>query len=89
VADRCSGVRIDCTPTLVTMITATAIVHRRVRPALPLPPDELRAPCACPASAPSPMATSAATPCPTIVPPRLSGPASPRGVTTPDSDDPG
>ncbi len=40
-------------------------------------PHGLQVPCACSASAPSPMATSAVTPCPTAMQPSLHDPASP------------
>ena len=76
-AERCSSEHIDRTPALVTtmMTTAMAIMRRRVRRPMPcgtsLPPDALRAQCACSASAPPPMATSATTPCPTVVPPTV------------------
>ena len=70
--------------TIMTMMMATA--HRRLRP---LPPcsnsparDELHASCARSASAPSPMATSATTPCRSSVQPCLHDPASPRPTGT-------
>jgi len=71
---------------MMTIAMVMTVVRSRVQPPMSLanstPQDELQAlvqgPRARPTSAPSPMATSAATPCPTPVTPRLNGSASPR-----------
>ena len=65
----------------MTMTMTIATAHRRVRPLPPCrtspPGDELRDPCAPSPSVPPPMATSAATPCPTAMQPSLHDPAPP------------
>ncbi|MCY4480570.1 MAG: hypothetical protein OXB97_11805 [Rhodospirillales bacterium] len=71
---------------MMTIAMVMAMVRSRVQPPMSLanspPQDELQAlvqgPRARPTSAPSPMATIVATPCRTMVPPRLNGSVSPR-----------
>jgi len=84
VAECHTGARIRCVIPLPRMTITVAVpmakVRLRVRPPAPcwssLRQDELRDPGATPASAPSPLATSAATPCRTSMPPSLHDPAS-------------
>jgi len=71
---------------MITIPMVMTMVRSRVQPPMSFgsspPQDKLHAlvhgPRAPSASAPSPLATSAATPCPTPVTPRLNGSVSPR-----------
>ena len=78
---RASTPKLPLVPITVTIAITMAMVRRRVRPPTScgslVPQDDLHALCACSASAPSPMASSATTPRRTSVPSRLNGASSP------------